>query len=765
MGGIRRFRASGACVAPVRLACLWPVVALLALIPVYFAPMILPRPFSRPFIDAGDLTSQFYPLRYLVTKTWASGTVPLWNPYILGGHPCLADIQCAVFGPVTLLSSALTGVVGGFPLAMLQLQIALDLALASVLTYVWLHRVVRNTFASAIGAASFAFGGFLTSYPVQQLPVLETAVWAPLALLLIGIAVEGGGPRPRMLGLAGGVLGVAVLSGHPQTAMYLGLTAVIYYLFRCISRRVAHHSLTAGMVVMALSAVGVAAVQILPTLEFLPCSNRAAALSLDVAGHGYSMNSLPGVLLPEWMGEKALYIGGAAFILVVAAWLRPTGEVAFWTSIAAGSLTLALGKNAFLFPILYRFVPGFSLFQDQERAMVIFALAAAVLSAIGVRNVLGAIGSRRAALVVLTLPFIALAAVAAAACPRSVGASPDTGLLLGLARSAGFVVGMAAVLAMRFAGRLDAIKTCFPIGVLVIADLFSVNLGNNLTEINPLPSGDLLEAVASLQSHPEPFRIVADDDEVFPTNYAILAGVAHMRGDTPFALRRVRELLDRADNWRALQLFDVRFFVSRKKLGEGFDPVMHVNDRTIYFVRYSLPRLWVVRDFRVARNAEEALSLTVSPDIRPEETVVLERVPALQISRSEPMELHIREAKWGEQFCQARLGTTANGILVVSDVFYPGWKAYLDGREVPIMRANYAFRAVELPAGWHSFEMRYEPATFAVGLLLSMGTVVIVILLQFISPLSHKTWVRAVGKVVYEAILARLARLQQLHAL
>jgi uncharacterized membrane protein YfhO len=66
---------------------------------------------------------------------------------------------------------------------------------------------------------------------------------------------------------------------------------------------------------------------------------------------------------------------------------------------------------------------------------------------------------------------------------------------------------------------------------------------------------------------------------------------------------------------------------------------------------------------------------------------------------------------------------TANrpGVVVVTDTFYPGWKAFIDGQPAPIIRANYMFRGVVVPAGTHSLTMRYSPETFTVGVLLLLA--------------------------------------------
>ena len=61
-----------------------------------------------------------------------------------------------------------------------------------------------------------------------------------------------------------------------------------------------------------------------------------------------------------------------------------------------------------------------------------------------------------------------------------------------------------------------------------------------------------------------------------------------------------------------------------------------------------------------------------------------------------------------------------DAFLVLSDTYYPGWKAYVDGKEVFVYRTNYAFRGVLVPQGTHEIVFRYQPLSFAIGLWMSI---------------------------------------------
>jgi hypothetical protein len=67
------------------------------------------------------------------------------------------------------------------------------------------------------------------------------------------------------------------------------------------------------------------------------------------------------------------------------------------------------------------------------------------------------------------------------------------------------------------------------------------------------------------------------------------------------------------------------------------------------------------------------------------------------------------------------------GILVLTDAFYPGWKVYVDKYPKRILRANYLFRGVELTPGNHTVEFVYDPASFKIGLFISLMTVAVIL--------------------------------------
>ena len=97
--------------------------------------------------------------------------------------------------------------------------------------------------------------------------------------------------------------------------------------------------------------------------------------------------------------------------------------------------------------------------------------------------------------------------------------------------------------------------------------------------------------------------------------------------------------------------------------------------------------------------------------------VVLEEAPTALIGPGGAAQI----VRYEDEEVAVTLADSAGGILVLSDTYYPGWRAFVDGVERPILRANHVFRAVVVPAGARDVVFSYEPDSFRYGLLVSVA--------------------------------------------
>ncbi|HUQ34116.1 MAG TPA: YfhO family protein [Pyrinomonadaceae bacterium] len=145
----------------------------------------------------------------------------------------------------------------------------------------------------------------------------------------------------------------------------------------------------------------------------------------------------------------------------------------------------------------------------------------------------------------------------------------------------------------------------------------------------------------------------------------------------------------------------------------------------VYENAEAMPRAWLAPEVINLKPEEILLAIKTArlPDGRafdPAQTALVEDSPALP-ARSTGTEtaasVQLTQASGG--FLEARTSSAAPSFLVTSDAYYPGWQASVDGTPVPVFRADYALRGVQVPAGEHTVRFEFRPKTFYYGAAIS----------------------------------------------
>ena len=142
----------------------------------------------------------------------------------------------------------------------------------------------------------------------------------------------------------------------------------------------------------------------------------------------------------------------------------------------------------------------------------------------------------------------------------------------------------------------------------------------------------------------------------------------------------------------------------------------------------ALPRAWIVHSARQTKP-KETLELLDSGEVDPRETALLEEKPPRLERSSNASADRISFEVYEPDKMKLDVSTEARGLLVLSEVYYPAWKAYVDGESVSLYRANYLFRGVPIPEGEHTVELRYESASLRLGIAISLFTTLVCIVL------------------------------------
>lgn len=167
----------------------------------------------------------------------------------------------------------------------------------------------------------------------------------------------------------------------------------------------------------------------------------------------------------------------------------------------------------------------------------------------------------------------------------------------------------------------------------------------------------------------------------------------------------------------------------------------------IYENLNALPRVKLFYDWKVISDDAEIISTLYDQQFNPHEQVILERNPGIKVTsddaslyntshgvRMNSSEVEKREEKiatitqYKPNFVELQTQTPTPAILLLTDSFYFGWKATIDGRPAEILRANYTFRAIELPEGSHKVNFYYNPESFRWGRVVSLTSLFLILL-------------------------------------
>ncbi len=153
---------------------------------------------------------------------------------------------------------------------------------------------------------------------------------------------------------------------------------------------------------------------------------------------------------------------------------------------------------------------------------------------------------------------------------------------------------------------------------------------------------------------------------------------------------------------------------------KGDHPTVYEDDRVeVLENRGALPRAWIVHSARRA-EPEEALELLDSGKVDPRQTALLEDAPPPLDQPDNASADRASVASYEADEVRLDVTAGASGLLVLSEVYHPAWKAYIDGRPAPLYRADYLLRAIPVPAGEHTVELRYESSSLRAGMAISL---------------------------------------------
>jgi hypothetical protein len=421
--------------------------------------------------------------------------------------------------------------------------------------------------------------------------------------------------------------------------------------------------------------------------------------------------------------------------------------IIFWAAVAGVSLLISFGGNTFLYSPLYLAAPGFSIFRGQERWAFAAAFSMAVLAGYGYRQMAnskwqiakngghsfapGLLSLTKNlfffALLLMFLFFYGL---------NNTGwtpASPFFGLL-GAASLLAILLALAWLL-WRFGPRSRQPVFAALTAALICFDLFTANWQTNLYPQLPQWHTQIPAVVSAIKQDAaapgEPFRVY--NEFRLYDNYGVPFALEDLWGASPLRPARYDQFLaPPMPIERAWELLNVKYVITWRQELYAPSTIIYQEpaaDGVTYVHRLHTvgPRAWAVYRANIADDAA-ILSALAQTAFDPQQMALLEPGAESALSRlnqpNPPAPASITRVANNAGRVRLHVDMPAPGLLVLSEPHYPGWRAAIDGQSTALLRANYVLQAVPVPAGQHTVELTFLPASFIVGAIISGLTVV-----------------------------------------
>jgi hypothetical protein len=714
------------------------VLAAAAIVPalLWLGPALADRR-ALSFRDQGDF---FYPLKLYTADRLRSGEIPLWNPLAGAGEPWLANAQAGVFYPPSLLFLLPRPGVAGI------LFLLVHFALGAWGMRRFLAGEAVSESGALFGSAVFVASGFAASLSAFW---NHFGAWAWLPAIA-AVARSGVKTRGALLALAL-FAGLQAMAGSPEIS---GLTALLALALALLPMRDLEKPwldsprrsfLRAGTGL--LLGLALAAWVVVPMGELVLNSDRRGALSAEEREPGaIGLPALVSGLARPPTGSRSywlssLFVGPLVLSVAVAAFFERERRRLVLLLLGlgvAGLLVAAAGPPG----SWLRAIPPLDRMRYPEKWLGATVFALAALGGLGLDTLRFRAGGR-----ILPAVFLLLAAGGAAGALAFAGMTPLFAMI---------VVGLVAAVALALGaggrelvgGLLAAAVSLALLASFAVANrpLFTFTpeaairsrppaldaLGNLTGRVLTPPARTLSRWVVRDWSFDS--ATLARQREALAGYTNLLFGVSTVRTAAALPTGAGRAIADSID--ASTDPVRAAGPASARVLWGPFQPTRLPSRKVGQFFRAPIapyrPRLSFARSYRVERDPRRAWSRVASGEVDLAREVLLDRDPSPRPpagGRSPILLARLTEDR--PERVVAEITTNSPGLLVLTDLFYPGWIAEEQGRRLEILRADGFFRAVALPAGTHRVTFRYRPLSVLVGAGISGAALLTILLLAW----------------------------------
>ncbi len=617
-----------------------------------------------------------WPYKYVWIESLKRGYPALWNPYSSLGIPFVASCSPGPYAPFNFLFFV-------FPTSFaFTLSYFFHFLIAAFGTYLFIRSLGAGWAGACLSGLAFAFSGyFMGKFCMGGLNVITGAAWLPL--MLYGLQRFTDLRKVSALLISSAAFGLCILDGTPQIDVYALMITGFYLVWAWLGGRIHWKEFLAAEATFVVVGFSLGLCQIAPTAQFALLSNRWSWNSTDLLRDSFVPANFRFLIDPFFMGTPDNYHGGTGgyaevifYIGLAPIFLALLGLATLWRKplvgwlgiVAALSMAYAMADNTTVTHYIYLFmskaVPGLSHNRVPSRMMVLTTFALACLAG------------------------LSLDAWAAYWRNKIRNPTPLRTLL---------VVGVPALILMGTAIDLYRFDVKHDMGS-----------GSNAFFTDLLPP-DLLKKVKEDPTHPriQPASTYCE--------YQLLQNISSVvTGCGSFFVGTAQKYMDEQYNHPDSTLSDlIDLKYNHRPAGAPKTDrwrTMASPGASIWENSQGFPRSFLVGGYEVDPDYSRVIDNIRDGKVDPRQEVVLNQEP---VEKPEGPKGWVGEAqitRYDYNDVEIECSNDKPCFLFLSDAFYPGWKAWVDGVETPIYLADGTFRAVPLlSVGHHRVKMSYYP--------------------------------------------------------
>lgn len=642
-----------------------------------------------------------------------------------------------------------------------------------------------SNLASIFGAITFGFSPFILTWGEEVVMVPHSIVWLPLILFSIDkfLALR----NKKFLVLIAIACAFSFFGGYFQTTIYLFIFALAYLILRLGIKKLVFSQEGIKLIAALILGVLLASVQLIPSAELFFNSGRATiALRETLFGFLLPIESLLTYLAPDIFGHPATYnffrqgvaqyyegimfmgIGALVFASLAIVALKQDKLVMFMAIFGLISLstTLDLPTSRLFLSLPIPFLST----SIANRILFVPAFCLAVLASYGVdlwlsqkisakKILLGLLGIYLFAIFYLILVRLFNLTYFESGAFRS--EANATVSLRNLAIPFAVFTITSLLILLGEIGRMGKKSVVFIITMIAFLHIFyfSQKYFSFSSREYIFPNHSILSFLKDNQGY---FRSWGIAQGALANNFATQYGLFWSEGydslnnraygEFTYAMQgnRLSDFVFRADaglggdgtaevllsnpnRRRLIDLVGVKYVIVKdsdfgameeNNFVKVFDPPAGGSKYGVFENLEVLPRVFLASNFEVENNRQKIIKKLQEPEFDFKNSLVLEKRPAINPKEGEGV-VDIVSYKPNEVIVKTK--SSQPKLLFLSDNYYPGWKAQVDGDETEILRANYTFRAVPLLPGEHTVRFYFDSTSFKIGALISLVSLITLI--------------------------------------